>query len=392
MKCIINRSLSVKLKELVTEFPMIFLSGPRQSGKTTLLKGLSLKNCEYISLEETHARDFARCDPKGFLNTFKGRVIIDDVHHAPALVPHMKEKIDEKGIQGLYVLSGRLDSDMSKSISRYLHGRAVKLSLLPFSISEMERAGRQPKTSNEWMFRGAYPELFSSAVDPQDFFHGYITNLVEQDIKSELTIYGLNKFRRFLAILAEKSGDLINLSKLGKGASVDARTANSWINILEEQYILFRLPPYHGFEGRRYAKTPKLYFFDAGFLCFLLGIKSAEELNFHPMRSKIFETAVISEIIKKCFNAGRRRQMYFWRDLDSRKKGIDLIEERPHGLELTEINLSQTANEEYARRLINYPLFPESILKAKTIKKRVIYDGDASPVFENVQYFNWKLL
>jgi len=392
MKCL-EREMSAKLKEISTIFPLLFLTGPRQCGKSTLLKNLFQKTTDYISLDDTQARDFAMNDPKGFLNAFSDSVIIDNIHYAPVLLPHLQNKIDENGPCGIYILSGRLDSSMAQCISKSFGGRAVKFTLLPFSLPELERAARLPKTVNEWMFKGAYPSLLSSSLDPLIYFQGYTSALIEYDIKSELKVYDLNKFRRFLIIAAANSGNLVNLSKLGEAASIDARTANSWISILEEQHILFRLTPYHGSFGKRYTKTPKLYFYDSGLLCFLLGINSADELNFHPMRGRIFETAVISEIAKKHFNAGYKTKLYYWRDLDNSEKEIDLIDESTQKPVLTEIKLSQTVNKEYAKNLLELNASNTDVSSAgKTITKQVIYDGSENLVFENIRYINWKSL
>jgi hypothetical protein len=356
-----------------------------------MLKNAFPKNYEYISLDEIQTRNFALNDPKGFLNAFKGRVIIDDVNFAPSLIQHIKNKIDENSIAGMYILSGRLDSDMKKNISLLLSGRAVKLTLLPFSLSELANAGRLPKTVSEWMVKGNYPELSSAVIESQGFFHVYISAFIEHDIKGA-KIQDRGKFRRFLAILAANCGNPINLSKLSEEMGIDARTVNSWIRILEENHILFRLAPCHAYFGKKYTKTPKLYFYDAGLLCFLLGINSAEELSFHRMRNQIFETAIISEIAKKHFNAGYRPRMYYWRDLDNSDKEVDLIVESTQMLELIEIKLSQTANEDYAKSIRNIPLLPEILASGKKITKQIIYDGNETLVFEDIPYANWKSL
>ena len=390
MKCI-ERALSGKLLGMTMKFPVVFLAGPRQSGKSTLLKH-ALKNYEYINLEAQKVNDFALNDPRGFLNTFKGKVIIDDVHKAPGLISHIKNKIDEKGGPGMFVLSGRLDSQMKSSISELLSGLAVKLTLLPFSLSELAGAGKCPKSTNEWMFKGTYPELFLSTISPEIFFYRYTADLMELDIKSETKIYALNKFRRFLFILAVNSGSPMNLSKLGEELSIDARTANSWISALEECFILFRLAPYLCNSWKRPAKTPKIYFYDPGFLCSLLGLSSAEELNFNRMRNHIFETAVISEFVKKALNCGYLHKMYYARDLDNKEKEIDLIDASCNtALTLTEIRASQTVNEDYIKNLSSFNA-SEVIAENKTISKQVIYEGSETPVFEDVNYINWKSL
>ena len=383
----VERAIAGKLLDMASKFPVVFLTGPRQSGKSTLLKTL-FHNFDYVNLEEKDTRDFAHSDPRGFLNSFKDRVIIDEAQRAPDIFSYIQAKVDEKQIPGMYILSGSQNFLMMRNISQSLAGRVGILSLLPFSLSELATAGMLPKTTGEWMFNGAYPRLFSSNIAPEDFFPSYIATYVERDIRLETKIHDLDKFRRFLGITATYTGSPVNLSKLGMEVSIDARTVNSWLSILEESYIIFRLAPYYSNLGKRFVKTPKLYFYDTGLLCSLLGFTNAEELNLHRMRGHIFETAVISETAKKYFNAGRRPKLYYWRDSDNKEREIDLLEESPQGLELTEIKSSQTANKEYAKNLAGFVPPPPETVKSR----RVIYDGSEKPVFSGVHYVNWKSL
>jgi len=384
----VERAISAKLKSMAGKFPVVFLTGPRQSGKSTLLKQLFRADYEYVSLEETDTRDFALQDPRGFLNAFRGKVIIDEAQRAPDLFSYIQTKVDSLHKPGMYILSGSQNFLIMRSISQSLAGRVGILSLLPFSLSERAKTGKLPKTANEWMFSGAYPRLVSSRISPEDFFPGYIATYVERDIRAETKIHELDKFRRFLGIVAASSGSPVNLTKLGVDASIDARTVNSWLSILEESYILFRMPPYYNNMAKRYTKTPKLYFYDTGLLCALLGFRNARELTMHEMRGRIFETAVISEVLKKNFNAGRRPKLFFWRDSDNKEKEIDLLEEILPGLELTEIKSSQTANREYTKNLLSFN--PPSGVKIKS--RQVIYDGSDKPVFSGVRYVNWRSL
>ena len=382
----IERAITGKLLDMASKFPVVYLTGPRQSGKSTLLKTLFQEKYVYVSLEEKDTRDFALSDPRGFLNSFKDKVIIDEAQRAPDLFSYIQTKVDERKIPGMYILSGSQNFLMMTSISQSLAGRVGILSLLPLSLSEL--ANKLPKTADEWIFNGAYPRLFSSKIGSADFFPSYIATYVERDIRFETKIHDLEKFRRFLGITAAYAGSPVNLSKLGADVSIDARTVNSWLSILEESYIIFRLAPYFSNMSKRYIKTPKLYFYDTGLLCALLGFTHAKELSLHTMRGHIFETAVISEIAKKYFNTGRRPRLYYWRDSDNKEKEIDLLEESPQGLELTEIKASQTANREYAKNMISFVPSPPVVVKSK----RVIYDGSERPVFSGVRYFNWKSL
>jgi predicted AAA+ superfamily ATPase len=385
---IIERAITGKLLHMASKFPVVFLTGPRQSGKSTLLKNLFQEKYEYVSLEEKDIRDFALRDPRRFLNSFKGKVIIDEAQRVPDLFSYIQTRVDKKETPGMYILSGSQNFLMMKSISQSLAGRVGILSLLPFSLSELAMVDMLPKTADEWMLNGAYPRLISSKIGTEDFFPSYIATYVERDIRLETKIHDIDKFRRFLGITAASTGSPVNLSKLGAEVSIDARTVDSWLSILEESYIIFRLSPYFNNLGKRYIKTPKLYFYDTGLLCALLGFTHVKELKMHGMRGHIFFFFVISETVKKYFNAGQRPRLYYWRDSDNKEKEIDLLEESPHGLELTEIKSSQTANREYVKNIVNFNPVPPQTVKSK----RVIYDGSEKPVFSGVRYVNWKSL
>ena len=388
MNPFIKRSITGKILETASKFPVVFLTGPRQSGKSTLLKNLFQKNYEYVNLEEKDTRDFALSDPRGFLNSFKDNLIIDEAQQAPDLFSYIQTKVDEKGKPGMYILSGSQNFLMMSKISQSLAGRARILSLLPFSLAEMAIAGKIPATADEWLFNGSYPRLITSKIDSSDFFPSYIATYVERDIRLETKINDLEKFRRFLGIVAASTGSPVNLSKLGADVSIDARTVNSWLSILEESYIIFRLIPYSNNLSKRFIKTPKIFFYDTGLLCSLLGFTHAKELVLHRMRGPIFEAAVISEITKKYYNEGRQPRLFYWRDSDNREKEIDLLEESPNGLYLTEIKSSQTANKEYVKNIVNFSPVPPETVKSK----RVIYDGSDRPVFSGVPYVNWRSL
>ena len=384
----IEREITAKLLSLASKFPAVFLTGPRQSGKSTLLKTLFASSHEYVNLEEKDIRAFAQSDPRGFLSSFKDKVIIDEAQRAPDLFSYVQTKIDEKQTPGMYILSGSQNFLLMRNISQSLAGRVGILSLLPFSLNEFAKAEKLPATADEWLFNGAYPRLVSTQIDPGDFFPSYISTYIERDIRMETKVHDLDKFRRFLGIIAAYTGNPVNLTKLGADISIEARTVNSWLSILEESYIIFRLPPYFVNLGKRFVKSPKLYFYDTGILCSLLGLTQLKELNMHRMRGSIFESAVIAEIVKNHFNKGHRPRIYYWRDSDNKEKEIDLLEESPNGLELSEIKSSQTANKEYTKNLLNY--LPAPLETVKT--RRVIYDGSNKPVLSGVSYLNWKSL
>jgi predicted AAA+ superfamily ATPase len=383
----VERDITPKLKNLMSKFPVVFLTGPRQSGKSTLLRHL-YKDYTYVNLEEKDTRDLALNDPRGFLDTLGEKAIIDEAQRTPDLFSYIQARVDVKDKTGMYILSGSQNFLMMRNISQSLAGRVGILSLLPFSLGELAKADRFPKTAKEWMFTGSYPRLVAARMGTEDFFSAYIATYVERDVRMEVKIHDIDKFRRFLGICAASTGSPVNLSKIGMEIGADARTVGSWLSVLEESYIIFRLTPYYRNLGKRYVKTPKLYFYDTGLLCALLGFASKDDLNLHQMRGHIFEAAVISEIMKQYFNAGKTPRLHYWRDSDNKEKEIDLLEENAKGIVLTEIKSSQTANKDYTKNLLNFGAPPSHAITAR----RVIYDGSDKPVFSGVRFVNWKTL
>ena len=385
MKCI-KRDVSNAILSLSDKFPLVFLTGPRQIGKSTVLKDISQRGFDFINLGETDSINYAINDPLGILNSYKkDKVIIDDIHNAPCLISQLNAKINIDKRKN-YILSGYLDSCVKKIILKEFKGRAVKLSLLPLSLQELKNSDHFPKTINEWMFKGTFPEIISHKNHPKDFFLSYINAIFYRSIKS---IRDMNKFKNFLTIVAFNSGNPVNFSRLGEELSIDARTANSWVSLLEEAYILFRLNPYPGNFGKRSFKAPKFYFYDTGFLCFLLGISNPDELNLHRMRDLIFNTAIVSEAVKKYCSAGFKPKLYYWRDLDNIDNEIELIEEKKRGLVLSKISNSHTVNMNKAKILLKINTVSSD---KKILERQIIYKGSDKQSFESVHFRNWESL
>jgi predicted AAA+ superfamily ATPase len=381
----IERAVTKKLKDYARQFPVVFLTGPRQSGKSTLLRH-AFPDYRQMNLEEKDVRDFAREDPRGFLSGFGDHIVIDEAQYAPDLFSYIQPIVDARNEQGLFILSGSQNFLLLKSISQSLAGRVGILSLLPFSLRECEAGGISANDTNTLMLRGSYPRLAAQKLKPTDFYPNYIKTYVERDVRMETGVQDLDKFTSFLHICAQSVGTPANLAAIGTAVDADARTVASWLNILEESYIIFRLKPYTKKIVPRYSKKPKLYFYDTGLLCSLLGVKSTEALQRHSLRGLIFENMIVADYRKQIFNQGGfpADNTYFWRDGSSRDKEVDLIVEDADRLGLYEVKSFETAKNKHADNLF---LFERNAGGIKCAK-HVIYDGPNSFTKNGVTYLN----
>jgi predicted AAA+ superfamily ATPase len=380
----IERECSNKLKDLAGKFPVVFLTGPRQSGKSTLLRHI-FPEYAYFNLEMPDTRAYASDDPRGFLEFAGERVILDEVQRVPSLFSYIQARVDEKDMTGMYIMSGSQNFLMKSSIGQSLAGRTGILSLLPFSHTELKGGVFDPETADSWMFNGSYPRALVHKIDPPDFFTAYIATYVERDIREQIAVQDLVKFRAFMRVCASRTGNPLNLTDIGDDVGADARTIKAWITMLEESYIIFRLAPYNHRYWKRYVKTPKLYFWDTGLLCSLLGFMDKSELAGHEKRGTIFENAVIAELFKRSLHTGFPPSAYFWRDPNRREKEIDLVVESASELILTEIKASQTANSKYADNLHR---FAEKSGKISQLK--VIYEGQDGLAPAGALFTNWR--
>ncbi|MDR1709985.1 MAG: ATP-binding protein, partial [Candidatus Accumulibacter sp.] len=347
----IERDISGYIRKLAGEFPVIQITGPRQSGKSTLAKKL-FPEYRYVNLEEPDIRIAALDDPRGFLDKLGERVIIDEAQRAPDLFSYIQTRADEKNAPGAYILSGSQNFLTMKTISQSLAGRVGIVNLLPLSYDELRQAGLGGVSADEWVFRGGYPRLHAFGIEADDFFPGYLETYVERDIRLEMNVGDLNRFLKFIKICASRIGQLINLADIGAAISADARTIGGWLSALEASYIVFELKPYYNNFGKRISKKSKLYFYDTGLACSLLELKSASQIALHYLKGPLFENAVLAEYAKRSFNRGTRPSLYFWRESESRE--IDLIAEKADGLELTEIKSAATADRQYVKNILAF--------------------------------------
>ena len=335
----IPRAAANTLQRLTKGFPVVALTGPRQSGKTTLAKAVFADKA-YVSLENPDEREFAEQDPRRFLQRFDDSAILDEVQRCPVLLSWLQGLVDERGRMGDFILTGSAQFDLVSGITQSLAGRVGRIELLPLSAGELAGAGKLPHSLDEALYRGSYPALYDRELAPDDWFPNYVATYLERDVRQLIAVRDLAQFQRFVKMCAARSGQMLNLAALGADCGISAVTAREWLTVLEASYLVMRLPPYHRNFGKRLVKTPKLYFLDVGLMAWLLGIRDAAAIETHAARGALFETYVVSELVKQRFNAGRPADLYFWRDNVGHE--VDVLYETPQGLQAVEIKSGST--------------------------------------------------
>ncbi len=319
----IKRELQKKLIALAKKYPIVTLTGPRQSGKSTLLRD-SFPNYKYVSLEDPDMRQFAIEDPRGFLATYPNKTIIDEAQRVPTLFSYIQTHIDSEGKEGIYLLAGSHNFLLMENISQSLAGRTAILKLLPLSHKELSKAKTLPKSVDEEIFMGGYPRIYDKQIAPTDYFPFYIQTYVERDVRMMKNIGDLSKFIRFIKLCAGRIGQLLNISSLANECGLAVSTISAWISLLEASYICYLLKPDYNNYAKRLIKTPKLYFYDTGLACSLLDIRTPEQVSTHFLRGGLFENMVINKFIKSAYNNGEEPNLTFWRD--SVGNEVDLLQ------------------------------------------------------------------
>ena len=334
----IPRDIAPVLKDLFQRYPFVTVTGPRQSGKTTLCRE-TFPHLTYINLEAPDGRDFAERDPRGLLNQIGSGAILDEIQRVPGFLSYLQVWADERRANSLCVLTGSEQFKLSAAINQSLAGRTAPLRLLPFSLAERRRA-TSPESVDELLHRGFYPRILDQDLEPPQAYEAYFETYVERDLRQLAEIRNLSSFRRFVRLCAGRVGQLVNLTSLGADAGVSHTTAREWLTLLEASYIAFVLPPYFANIRKRLVKSPKIYFYDVGLASYLLGIEHPEQIANHPLRGALFENMVIVEALKFGFNRGRSPRLSFFRD--SRGLECDLLMETGHGTAAIEIKSGAT--------------------------------------------------
>ena len=381
----IKRRLQNKLQEMAKKYPVVTLTGPRQSGKSTLLK-TTFPEYNYVSVEDPDTRLFASEDPRGFLATYPDKTIIDEVQRVPELFSYIQGHVDKENKEGMYLLAGSHNFLLMQHISQSLAGRTAILRLWPFSHAEMKAGGILPETVDEEIFNGAYPRLYDKNIDPTDFYPYYIQTYVERDVRLVQNIGDLSKFIRFIKLCAGRIGQLLNLSSLANECGIAVSTAQSWISLLEAGYILYLLKPDHNNYAKRLVKSPKLYFCDTGLACSLLDISNAKQLGTHFLRGGLFENLVINEFIKKSLNTGKEPELTFWRD--STGNEVDLLNLVEGKQNAWEIKSGATFSSDYFKGINKWA----QLSGTPTERLHAVYTGDKAIKTSNGEIIPWKYL
>lgn len=346
------------------KYPILALTGPRQSGKTTFLRE-QFAGYSYVNLENIDIRTYASKDPRGFLSEFNKYVIFDKVQRVPELFSYLQVKVDEDKIMGQYILSGSQNFHLMQSISQSLAGRVALFKLLPFDIQEMQQAGWLHEDYAENLIRGFYPGIYDREISPKFFYANYVNTYVERDLSELIQVKDLKLFRNFISLCAARVGQLLNLNSLANECGISQPTAKSWISVLETSYIIYLLQPLHANFNKRITKSPKLYFYDTGLLSFLLKINDASSLKISSYKGSLFENFVINEFIKQNYHRNLLLDFWFWRDAVGHE--IDLIWQNSEKLNLVEIKASETIMPEMFKGFNYFEKLSPDLIDSRTL-------------------------
>jgi predicted AAA+ superfamily ATPase len=361
------RTITELLKKFASLYPVIGITGPRQSGKTTIARFL-FPQLAYVSLENLDIRLHAQQDTRAFLAQYEAGAIFDEVQHVPELLSYLQGIVDENPQKGRYVITGSQNFALSHHIAQSLPGRIGMTTLLPLSLQELG----MPTNVNVDIFKGGYPNLHSLNMDPLDFYPSYIQTYVDRDVRQLKNIENLNRFQVFLKLCAGRIGQLMNLSSLAQDAGISHTTARQWLTILEASYIIFFLQPFHQNFNKRLTKMPKMYFYDTGLACTLLGLEKEIQLQTHYLKGALFENLIVLEILKERMNQGLPSNLYFWRDKTGHE--IDLIGEWGGKIHAMEIKLGSTLQSSYLKNL-QYFMKLSASLPQVAVNGYLIYTG-----------------
>lgn len=378
---ILPRLLARSLALLKKQYPILIVTGPRQSGKTTLCQNYFNKK-PYVSLEDPDNRIFVEEDPRGFLEKYKKGAIIDEVQNCPDLFSYLQTFVDKEKKMGQFILSGSQSFTLFSKVSQSLSGRASILELLPFSREELEKNKRSFPKLNETIFSGFYPPIYDRNIPPTGFYENYIKTYVERDVRQLINIQNLTQFQIFIKLCAGRTGQILNLSSLANDCGITHNTARSWLTLLEASYIIFLLKPYYKNFGKRLIKMPKLYFYDTGLLSYLLTIKKPDEITSHSMKGALYENYIIAEVKKHYSNRSFKEELYYIRDSNGNE--VDLLIERNDKLYLYELKAGMTLNSDYFKGIEHY----KKHLPVK-INSHLIFAGEGGYIRNSTKVFSW---
>ena len=380
----IYRKIEKALFSLMQKYPSINITGPRQSGKTTLVREL-LKEHRYFSLENPDIQMFAKDDPRGFIRSAGERFILDEAQNVPSLFSYLQQEIDDGKPNGSVILLGSQSFLINERISQSLAGRVANLKLLPLSFSELQSENLLPDKLNRFLISGGYPRLYKEKMLPVEFYPHYIETYLQRDVRLIKNIGNLNMFNRFMKLCAGRVGNILNLSTLSNDTEVSLNTVKSWLSVLEASYIIFFVQPYSPNTNRRWVKMPKLYFYDVGLACALLNIENEQQIDSFYMKGSLFENMIFSELMKERYNNGLPAQFFFL--CDSKGNEVDCVIEKAGETVFAEIKMAETLSSAHQK---NIRLFRKDY--PTQLADYVIYTGNEDVVYNNIRHCNWKNL
>jgi len=380
----IRRELEKKLRQWAEQYPVITVTGPRQSGKTTLCRALFSEK-PYISFEDLDNREFARLDPRGFLSEIPNGAVLDEIQYAPDLVSYIQTMVDEIQHPGMFILTGSRQFEMMEKVSQSLAGRTAVARLLPFSFGELypQGVGAEELSVNQMLYTGFYPRIHDRKLDPTEALSFYLATYIERDVRQILAVSDLDRFATFIRLCAGRTGQLLNMQSIGGECGITHNTVKSWLSVLQASGIIKLLRPWHANLGKRLVKSPKLYFLDTGLACFLLGIQKPEHLTGHPLRGALFETFVVSEAYKQHDHAGKSERLWFYRD--SHGNEVDLLAGSETELSAWEVKSAMTISTDFFNGLTK---LKKTAAGLKT--RAIVYGGDKRMTRQGVDIIPWK--
>ena len=383
----ISRTLETKLRELAGYYPAVAVTGPRQSGKTTLCQ-MAYPEKPYVSLEALDIRDFASKDPRGFLAEYSNGAVMDEIQHVPEFLSYLQSEIDARPDAGRFILTGSQHFGLSQSIAQSLAGRCGILVLLPPSLEELRAFPIAPADLFPLLWQGAYPRIYDRDIPAHQWLADYTATYIQRDVRQVINVGDLQAFSGFLKLCAGRTAQELNLSALGNDAGVSHNTARAWLSVLETSYIIHRLPAWHTNIRKQVVKAPKLHFFDSGLVCYLLGIRETDQLLLHPLRGAIFESWVVSEIFKICVHSGLQPSLFHYRE--ARGPEIDLLIEHGEDIVAVEIKSGATINKDFFNNLRHFSDHMKGAGKTRPVRSHVVYGGHESQQRSDAQVLSWR--
>ncbi len=378
----VNRTTIEEVNFLKDKYPVLAITGPRQSGKTTFLRDM-FPTYTYISLENPTIRKFFENDPEGFFKKYDAYCIFDEVQRAPDLFSFIQTIVDERKIMGQYILSGSQNFLLIQNITQSLAGRVALFKLFPFDFEELKSANLFSEDYIETMLKGFYPAIYDRKIPSTSFYNNYIQTYVERDITDLVNIRDMKAFRTFLLLCASRAGSILNLNKLANDCNITQPTAKSWLTLLETSYIIYLLPPYHKNFDKRTIKSPKLYFYDTGLLCHLLKFKDKNQILMNSFKGHLFENMIVMEYIKQNFHKSLGKEFFFWRD--SAGYEVDLLIVEDDKLKVVDIKATTTIFPDLFKGLFYFEKLAKDEIKSKTL----VYAGTEKQISSHAEVISW---